>query len=112
MRRGEIWWMDLSDPVGSEPGFRRPAVVIQSNDFNRSQIRTVVVVAVTSNTALALAPGNVLLPKRSAGLDKDSVVNVSQVATVDKSTLSDRTGQLSASKMRQVETGLRLVFAL
>jgi mRNA interferase MazF len=104
--------MDLSDPVGSEPGFRRPAVVIQSNDFNRSQIRTVVVVAVTSNTALALAPGNVLLPKRSAGLDKDSVVNVSQVATVDKSTLSDRTGQLSASKMRQVETGLRLVFAL
>ena len=104
--------MDLSDPVGSEPGFRRPAVVIQSNDFNRSQIRTVVVVAVTSNTALALAPGNVLFPKRSAGLDKDSVVNVSQVATVDKSTLSDRTGQLSASKMRQVETGLRLVFAL
>ena len=104
--------MDLSDPVGSEPGFRRPAVVIQSKDFNRSQIRTVVVVAVTSNTALALAPGNVLLPKRSAGLDKDSVVNVSQVATVDKSTLSDRTGQLSASKMRQVETGLRLVFAL
>ena len=99
-------------PEGSEPGFRRPVLVVQSNDFNRSQIRTVMAAAITANTSLALAPGNVALPKKTAGLKQDSVVNVSQIITLDKRYLTERVGKLPIGKLRQVEDGLRLVFAL
>jgi len=89
MRRGEVWWAALGKPFGSAPGYRRPVVVLQINDFNDSPIRTVVVVAITSNLALARAPGNVLCRRRDTGLSKDSVVNVSQVATIDSARSSN-----------------------
>ncbi len=87
MRRGELWWASLSDPLGSAPGFRRPVVVIQCDSFNESRINTVVVAAVTSNLRLAKTPGNVLLDSGESNLPRDSVVNVSQILTIDKSFL-------------------------
>ncbi len=112
IRRGEIWWALLLDPDGSAPGFRRPVLVIQSSEFNRSRIATVVVAVLTSNTALAAAPGNVLLRKRASGLNRESVVNVSQVITIDKNFLTVRVRQLNADAMEQVGDGLRLVLGL
>ncbi|MFT5483375.1 MAG: mRNA interferase MazF [Halieaceae bacterium] len=112
MRRGEVWWAELPEPTGSEPGYRRPVLILQSNDFNRSQISTVIVVAITSNTRLAAAPGNVVLSGRSVNLDRESVVNVSQILTLDKSFLGERVGKLSAPKLREVEEGVRLVMAV
>jgi mRNA interferase MazF len=112
IQRGEIWWATLPEPVGSEPGFRRPVVIVQSNDFNRSRINTVIAVVITSNTRLAEAPGNIFLPHPVTGLPKDSVANVSQVITVDKSFLTGRIGSLSSEYFQQIEVGLRLVLAL
>src|SRR5690242_20969180 len=84
LRRGQVWWADLPEPRGSEPAYRRPVLVIQADSFNRSEIQTVLVAAITTNIELARAPGNVLLPKRAAGLPRVSVVNVSQVMTLDR----------------------------
>ena len=112
MLRGEVWWATLPRPVGSEPGYRRPVLIIQSNDFTRSRIATVIVVVITSNTKLAQAPGNVFLPRNMSGLPKDSVANVSQVVTIDKSLLTERVGVLTPDLFEQVEDGLRLVMAL
>ena len=112
IQRGEIWWANLPEPTGSEPGFRRPVLVIQSNGFNRSRIETVIVAVITSNLRLAEAPGNVLLPHKLSGLNKDSVANVSQVLTVDKSFLTEKVGSLPSSIFREVENGLRLVMGL
>lgn len=112
MRRGEIWWADLPEPAGSDPGFRRPVLIIQADEFNRSRIRTVIAAVITSNISLAEAPGNVSLSKRSTGLNKESVVNVSQIITLDKLFLTKRVGRLSGEKLKKVEEGLRLVFAL
>jgi len=111
IRRGEIWWASLPVPSGSEPGYRRPVVVVQSEAFNRSRIQTVIVAAVTSNLRLALAPGNIR-PSRRAGLPRDSVVNVSQLLTVDRSFLREKAGKLSASEVTALGEGLRLVLAL
>lgn len=112
MKRGEIWWASLSIPEGSEPGYRRPVVVVQADPFNRSRIQTVVVAAITSNIRIAAAPGNVLLPKREGRLSKDSVVNVSQLLTLDKTFLTDRVGRVSAASMGAIDEGLRLVLSL
>ncbi len=112
MKRGEVWWADIPDPLGSEHGYRRPVLIVQADEFTRSRIRTVVAAAITSNMSLAGAPGNVPLSKRSVGLDRESVVNVSQVVTLDKRFLTERVGRLAVSKLRQVEDGMRLVFAL
>lgn len=112
MRRGEVWWASLPEPSGSEPGFRRPVVVIQADEFNRSRIRTVIAAAITSNTMLAQAPGNVALSPRSGGLGRESVVNVSQIVTLDKRFLTERVGRLSTRKLREVEEGVRIVLAL
>ncbi len=109
IRQGEIFWVDLGDPAGSEPGYRRPYVVIQNNVFNRSHIRTVVVCALTSNLKRAAAPGNVLLEAGEANLPKQSVVNVSQIVTVDKARLGERIGTLSDHRVRQILDGLRLL---
>lgn len=111
-RRGEIWWAALGRPEGSEPGYRRPVVILQIDEFNESPIRTVVVATLTSNTRLAQAPGNVLCRRRDTGLSKPSVVNVSQVATIDKSRLLERAGTLPVRFLAQVEDGLRLVLGL
>lgn len=112
MKRGEIWWASLPDPRRSEPGLRRPVLVLQSDSFNRSNIRTVIVAGITASTRLAAAPGNVLLTGKQSGLSRKSVVNVSQVLTVDRSFLTDRVGRLPAHLLRSVEDGLRLALDL
>ena len=112
VRRGDLWWVSLPKPSKSEPGHRRPVLIIQSDDFNRSRISTVLVAAITSNTALADAPGNVLVPRGEAKLGKESVVNVSQLLTIDKSFLTERIGRLPGSILDRVDEGLRLVLAL
>ena len=112
MQRGEIWWATLPEPAGSEPGYGRPILVIQDDAFNRSQIQTVIVVAITKNVKLAQAPGNVLLPRKATGLAHESVANVSQVITVDKSFLTERVGSLPNELQEQVDAGLRLVLYL
>ncbi len=112
MERGEIWWAALKSPEGSEPGFRRPVLIVQSDAFNRSRIRTVIAVVVTGNLHLANAPGNVELSTKQSQLPKRSVVNVSQVVTLDKSFLNSRVGRLDEKTMRSVDAGLRLVFSL
>ncbi len=112
MQRGDIWWATLRPPRGSEPGYCRPVLIVQSDDFNKSRINTVVVAILTSNLRLQAAPGNVFLTKRTTKLAKDSVVNVSQVVTLDKSFLTERIGTISMVKMRSVDDGLRLVLNL
>ncbi len=109
--RGEIWWADLAEPRGSEPGFRHPILILQADAFNRSRIRTVVGVVVSSNMRLLDAPGNVLLAK-SVGLPKDSVVNVTQFVTVDWDYLEERVGKVPPKTLARVDTGLRLVLDL
>jgi mRNA interferase MazF len=110
--RGEVWWAALPDPAASEPGYRRPVLVVSSDEFNRSRIRTVVAAILTTNLRLAAAPGNVLVAAGETGLPRDSVVNVSQVVTVDKSFLTDRAGLVGGRAMLAVEDGLRTVLAL
>ncbi|MBI1879619.1 MAG: type II toxin-antitoxin system PemK/MazF family toxin [Chloroflexi bacterium] len=112
IQRGEIWWATLPEPVGSEPGFRRPVLIVQSDDFNRSRISTISAVVITSNTKLSDAPGNVFLPRKATSLPKDSVANVSQVITIDKSFLTERVGSLPQESLFSIEQGLRLVLAL
>lgn len=112
IQRGEVWWANLDEPSGSEPGFRRPVLVVQNDAFNRSRIATVIAVALTSNLRLVDAPGNVLLPARASGLKKDSVANVSQVVTLDRDSLVKRAGRIDAAAMRDVDQGLRLALSL
>ena len=112
VQRGEIWWASLATPRGSSPGFRRPILIVQSNDFNQSRINTVIAAVITSNLVLADAPGNVRIPAQASGLKKVSVVNVSQIITVDKSYLTERVGRLKTNYIREVDDGLRLVFAI
>lgn len=112
VQRGEVWWADLGDPLGSEPAFRRPLLVVQADAFNRSRIATTVAVALTSNLRLVQAPGNVLVPRRASGLPKDSVANVSQIVTVDRDVLTARAGKVGGELLAAVEDGLRLVLNL
>lgn len=109
IKQGDIFWVDLGIPKGSEPGYRHPHVVVQNNVYNISKINTVVVCALTSNLRRAAVPGNVLLKEGEANLPKDSVVNISQIITVDKSDLIERIGSLSLSRMKQVIEGVKLL---
>jgi len=112
VQRREIWWAELGEPRGSEPGYRRPILIVQSDAFNRSRLRTVLAVVLTSNTRLLDAPGNVLLTARNTGLPKDSVANVTQVITLDTDNLSERAGRVGPKLMARVDAGLRLVLDL
>ena len=112
VERGQVWWADLDAPSGSEPGFRRPVLIVQDDAFNRSRLRTVIAVVLTSNLRLVEAPGNVLIPAKSAGLPKASVANVSQVITIDRDFLSEPAGRVRGQLLNEVENGLRLVLAL
>lgn len=107
--QGEVWWAELGLPSGSGPGFRRPVVVVQGDALNRSRIATVVCVPLTSNLAWADAPGNVLLSAGTTGLPKDSVANVSQVVTLDKTVLTDRVGKISRAKTELLLSGIDVV---
>lgn len=112
IRRGEIWWTSLPTPKGSEPGFRRPVLIVQADSFNKSRIQTVIAVAITSNVKLAQAPGNVLLNPKSSGLPKPSVANVSQVVTLDKTFLEKKVKLVAKRELAMVDEGLRLVMSL
>lgn len=112
VKRGDIWWADFGSPKGSGPGFTRPVVVIQSDPFNSSGIQTVIVAVLSSSLRLAEAPGNVALPAKKSGLSKDSVINVSQLFTLDSADLRDHVGTLNGMLLHQVDEGLRLVLAL
>lgn len=104
--QGEVWWADLAEPVGSSPGFRRPVVVVQGDSINRSRISTVVCVPLTSNLGWSRAPGNVELSSHTTGLQKDSVANVSQIITVDRVQLTERTGKLPHAKVQLILAGI------
>lgn len=112
VQRREVWWAELDEPRGSEPGFRRPVLVVQADAFNRSRLRTVLCVVLTSNTRLLDAPGNVLLGPQATGLPKDSVANVTQVVTLDEDFLTERAGRIPPKLMVRVDAGLRLVMDL
>jgi len=112
VQRGEIWWADLAEPGGSEPGFRHPVLIVQADSFSRSRLRTVVGVIVSSNISLLDAPGNVLLRAKSVGLPRDSVANVTQFVTMDKDYLENRVGRIPPKDLAKVEAGLRLVLDL
>ena len=112
IERGQIWWADLGEPAGSKPGVRRPVLVVQSDAFNRSRIRTVIGLVLTSNLRLVDAPGNVLVPAKASGLPKDSVANVSQVLTIDKDFLVELAGRIKGRLLSDVDSGLRLVLGL
>jgi mRNA interferase MazF len=112
MLRGEVWWASLPDPLGSGPGFRRPLLIVSADSFNRSRIQTVLAAVVTTNLKLAAAPGNLRLAAGTAGLKQASVINVSQLITVDKAFLQARVGKVPARVMRDIDSGLRLVLGL
>lgn len=112
IKRGEIWWAALPEPAGSGPGYKRPVLIIQSDDFNESKINTIIAAVITSNTRLAAAPGNVSLNPKQSKLPKKSVVNVSQIITMDKSFLSEKVHTLSNEIIAQVNEGLKIVLKL
>jgi mRNA interferase MazF len=112
VERGEIWWTDLPEPRGSIPGFRHPVLIIQSNKFNQTKLNTFVGVVITSNLRLSKMPGNVLIVPQQSGLPENSVVNVTQIVTADKTDLLEFVGSLSERKMEQIDQGLRLVLSI
>lgn len=112
IERGDVWWADLGEPDGSAPGYRRPVIIVQSDGFNRSRLRTVIAVVLTTSVGLVAAPGNVLIPARAARLPKDSVANVSQIITVDRDYLLERAGRIHGQILKDIDSGLRLVLGL
>lgn len=112
IRRGEIWWADLGPAIGSRPAKRRPVLVVSADRYNSSRIATVVVAIITSNTRLATMPGNVFLPASASGLPRDSVVNVTQLYTLDKPDLTDRTGELFGDLLADVDRGLHRMLGI
>lgn len=108
INQGDIYWIELDEPAGAEPGYKHTHVVVQNNLFNRSQIRTVLVCPLTTNLKRASAPGNILLDKKESNLPKQSVVNVSQVFTVDKKQLDEYVGTLSPKRVREILNGINL----
>lgn len=112
IERGQVWWADLDEPVGSELGYRRPVVIMQADEFNQSRLPTVIVVGVTGNLRLRQAGGNVFVTAGTGGLPRDSVINVSQLGTMDRSFLIEQIGLLPREIMREVEKGLRVILAL
>ena len=112
MRRGEVWWVDFGQPYGSEPGYRRPGVVVQADPFNESNINTVLLVPLTRTTGWAGAPGNVPCRPKDTGLEHPSVANVSQLTVADRRRLVEKAGGVSAPLMKRIDEGLRLILAL
>jgi mRNA interferase MazF len=112
INRGEIWWADLPEPTGSSPCYRRPVIIIQSDGFNKTNLNTSIIAAITTNLDMAEMRGNVLLKKHQSGLPKDSVVNITQIFTLDKILLLEYVSTISERKMEQIDKGLRLVLSL
>ncbi len=112
MTRGELWWANLGEPFGSEPGFLRPVLIIQDNSFNESRLSTVIVMCLSTNLLLADAPGNVFLPKRFTKLPKDSVLNVTQIASLEKKRLEKKVSKLEHEIIFEIEKSLKLVLGI
>lgn len=112
MKRGEVWWADLGLPRGSAPALRRPVVIISADSYNRSDLRTVTVAVLTTNMQLAALPGNVGVPADADAVEVDSVVNVTQIATIDRSALEDCAGALPDWLMAHVDAGLSRALAI
>lgn len=112
IRRSDIWLADLGEPIGSEPGYVRPVLIIQDNRYNDSRLATVIGISLTSNVNFATNPGNVLMKRSDSGLDRDSVINVTQVSTIDKECLVEPIGSATESIMDEVAYGLALVFGI
>jgi mRNA interferase MazF len=112
VKRGEIWWASMGEPRGSEPGYNRPVIIVSSNEFNQSLIQTIIVVVVTSNLRLVDAPGNFKITKKQSNLNKDSVVNVSQLITLDKTYLTEQVGKLNSKQISFLNEGVRLVLGV
>ncbi len=112
MKKGEVWWASLGEPRGSEPGYKRPVVIVSANEFNKSTIKTIIVAVITSNLRLAEAPGNFSVSKKDSGLSKESVVNVSQLLTLDKPYLVEKSKKLPELKLLRLNEGLKLVLAI
>ncbi|KAF3977851.1 MAG: type II toxin-antitoxin system PemK/MazF family toxin [Methylococcales symbiont of Iophon sp. n. MRB-2018] len=112
MKRGEVWWASMGEPRGSEPGYRRPVVIVSTNEFNRSLIQTVIVAVVTSNLRLVDAPGNFKITKKQSNLSKDSVVNVSQLITLDKTFLTEKIEKLNPKNINFLNEGIKLVLGV
>jgi mRNA interferase MazF len=112
VERGQIWTADLGEPEGSEPGYNRRVLIVQTDAFNRSRLHTVIAVVLSTNLRLVDAPGNVLIPAKASGLKKDSVANVSQVLTIDRDFLTELASRVRGEFLKDVETGLRLVLGL
>ncbi len=107
--QGDVWWAEIAQPRGSEPGFRRPVIIVQGDSLNRSRIATVVSVALTSNLKWAGAPGNVLVASGNSGLPKDAVANVSRIAALDRSAFIERTGRLPEPLLQLVLAGIDVI---
>ena len=112
VKKGEVWWTSLGDPRGSEPGFKRPVIIVSANEFNKSAIKTVIVAVITSNLRLAEAPGNFSVSKKDSGLAKESVVNISQLLTLDKSFLVEKSKKIPELKLIRLNEGLKLVLSI
>ena len=112
MERGEVWWANLQPPRGSEPGYSRPVVIIQANRYNVSNLHTVIVAVITGNIKLSSSPGNVFLAEGVAGLKKDSIVNVTQLLTLDRIFLTEFMGNIPPRLLAAVDAGLRLAMSL
>ncbi len=112
VERGQVWTADLGEPDGSEPGYNRPVLIVQSDAFNRSRLQTVIAVVLSTNLRLVDAPGNVLIPAKTSGLRRDSVANVSQVITIDREFLIELAGRVRGQCLKDVENGLRVILGL
>ena len=112
VERGQVWTADLGEPDGSEPGYNRPVLIVQSDAFNRSRLQTVIAVVLSTNLGLVEAPGNVLIPAKTSGLRRDSVANVSQVITIDREFLIELAGRVRGQCLKDVENGLRVILGL
>jgi mRNA interferase MazF len=112
IRRGQVWWADLGPPRGASPGYERPVVIVQADGFNKTDISSVIIAIATTNLRLARMPGNAFISRGIGGLKEDSVVNITQLFTVDKSDLLELLGTLPQSSLDQIDKGLRLVLSL
>ncbi|HCC36909.1 MAG TPA: mRNA interferase MazF2 [Treponema sp.] len=112
MTRGELWWADFGIPFGSEPGFKRPVLIVQNDFFNKSKINTTIVIPLTTNMILADAPGNIILPKKESKLKKDSVIAVSQIAVIDKQRLIEKITKTGEKTIEQIEHNMLFILGI
>ena len=112
MIRGELWWADYGVPFGSEPGYRRPVIVVQNDYFNNSKINTTIVIPLSTNTLLANVPGNIFIEKKESKLKDDSVILLSQVGVIDKHRLIEKIAKINRDIMQKIENSILFIFGI